>query len=647
MRKAGGYGEDSWLKPCSKIFQNKAEIFKLSDFQMTAKLGQGGYAKVVKVKAKDTGDEFAMKIVSKQLIQNLKMIDQLRNEIQIMDMLKHDSIINQLTYFEDHRNIYFILELAEDKHLYQKLKSKGKYSESEAALIIHDILKAVDYLHTREPPIIHRDIKPENILFVKSKAKLADFGWSNLKDRVRTTYCGTPDYLAPEMVNEIGHNEKLDIWTIGVQLFELVNGTAPFTPPSNVRDKHQAQKILDQNILGKDPKFVVDKLSKEYKDLVGLMLRKNYRERPSAGMLIGNDWFKIYLPEAFRVPVLQKGLPPKPMNKNMTPINADNGRNPEPQMMEMARRKKSIEEKPESSCNLGPKVGTSDSTKLVQKKLSDSLVESNVEEVFGVNNKIYFEKGKEASKVISFTSENDQKLVPIAEKKDNYSMEAVKKLETDEYREKMLKKKIKELKIEIKDFKMAQESKDVGIQEQSQKLRILDSKILKDENHKEVSLERLQDLLSKEKDLVVAKEELKIFESKNQQYNNLILLKDEWHRKFQEKDLEASRLETKLKSYECSLIKTEKIIEDYKNDINLHKKEVDYYENRIAEQKHMVDLKDSGDTYGTSMAVLEETAILLKKKVTHVEAMVSDHQKNEANIEGLSAMLMDVIILFD
>ena len=88
----------------------------------------------------------------------------------------------------------------------------------------------MDYLHKQNPPIIHRDIKPENILSCQGRLKIADFGWSNLKDKVRTTFCGTPEYLAPEMLMETGHNEKLDVWTLGVLLYEILVGQPPFTP---------------------------------------------------------------------------------------------------------------------------------------------------------------------------------------------------------------------------------------------------------------------------------------------------------------------------------------------------------------------------------------------------------------------------------
>ena len=90
---------------------------------------------------------------------------------------------------------------------------------------------AIEYLHNKEPPVIHRDIKPENILLdEQNRAKLCDFGWSNFfnANLTRKTYCGTLDYLAPEMIGKTGHNTKIDIWNIGVLLYELLTGRAPF-----------------------------------------------------------------------------------------------------------------------------------------------------------------------------------------------------------------------------------------------------------------------------------------------------------------------------------------------------------------------------------------------------------------------------------
>lgn len=147
-----------------------------------------------------------------------------------MKSLDHPNVVKNVTNFEDSTNIYLLMELGDEGHLYSRLKKAGRFYEKTAARFLFDIMKAVNYLHERDPPIIHRDIKAENILFFGDTLKLADFGWSSLKDKVRTTFCGTPDYLAPEMILERGHNEKLDLWTVGILMYELLVGKAPFSP---------------------------------------------------------------------------------------------------------------------------------------------------------------------------------------------------------------------------------------------------------------------------------------------------------------------------------------------------------------------------------------------------------------------------------
>lgn len=122
------------------------------------------------------------------------------------------------------------MEFAEGGGMFDKLSKCGKFGLAVAAQYFYEMCDALDYMHSLSPPVIHRDIKPENILFDKAgHVKLADFGWSNvMTDALRGTFCGTPDYLAPEMIRGDGHNESLDMWEMGVLLYEMTIGKSPF-----------------------------------------------------------------------------------------------------------------------------------------------------------------------------------------------------------------------------------------------------------------------------------------------------------------------------------------------------------------------------------------------------------------------------------
>lgn len=153
------------------------------------------------------------------------------NEIRILQSISHPNIVRMEGYFEDSRNIHLILELSTDGSLYTRIKAGGiDNSAVVVPKILWDVCQAVNYLHTLNPPIVHRDIKPENLLFFGEKIKLADFGSCNfVTDIIKDTVCGTPEYLAPEMILRKGHNEKLDIWCIGILAYELYFGYTPFS----------------------------------------------------------------------------------------------------------------------------------------------------------------------------------------------------------------------------------------------------------------------------------------------------------------------------------------------------------------------------------------------------------------------------------
>ncbi|CAE7878184.1 aurK, partial [Symbiodinium microadriaticum] len=174
---------------------------------------------------------WAVKKIPKSLVQQHSLTEQMQREITIMRSLRHQNIVELHFSFEDDSHIFLGMEFAEGGGMFDLLSKVGKFTLDLAAQHFYEVCDALHYLHNRDPKIIHRDIKPENILLDKGMhAKLADFGWSNVMENVsyRATFCGTPDYLAPEMILGEGHNESLDMWEMGVLLYEMVVGRSPF-----------------------------------------------------------------------------------------------------------------------------------------------------------------------------------------------------------------------------------------------------------------------------------------------------------------------------------------------------------------------------------------------------------------------------------
>lgn len=196
-------------------------------------LGKGCFGRVhaCRFKADPSRPWLAVKVVPLDLIQKHNMMEQMDREIKILQGLDHPHIVRLHCDFRDKDNIYLGMEFAEGGGMFNALYQLGKFPLEPSAQYFYETCDALDYLHTLPEKIIHRDIKPENILFDKDRhVKLADFGWSNLMGglALRSTPCGTPDYLAPEMVRNEGHNESLDMWEMGVLLYEMVVGKSPF-----------------------------------------------------------------------------------------------------------------------------------------------------------------------------------------------------------------------------------------------------------------------------------------------------------------------------------------------------------------------------------------------------------------------------------
>jgi len=203
---------------------------KISDFTVIKELGQGSYGKVLLVRHNKTNIIYALKVIDKRLLLiNIEERNQFLREVQIMYKIHHPNVVKLFGHFEDNTYCYLLMEFVEGGELFSYIPENGnsKISTHQIASIIRDVISAIYYMHHMNPPIVHRDIKPENILVTSNmQAKLSDFGWSNYiqPGNKRNSICGSPVYLAPEMITRIGHDEKVDIWSIGVLLFELLTG---------------------------------------------------------------------------------------------------------------------------------------------------------------------------------------------------------------------------------------------------------------------------------------------------------------------------------------------------------------------------------------------------------------------------------------
>ena len=250
-------------------------------------LGKGGFGHVWKVKHKITKKIYAIKVINKDYILKENMVEQINREIEIMYKTDHPHIIKLYNHYEDDENFYLIMHCASKGQLYSQLKKVKRLDERTVAQYLRELISAVKYIHSMVPPIIHRDIKPENILIdAENRAKLADFGWSNFYEdnKKRETYCGTPEYLAPEMVMKQGHNEKIDHWSIGVLMFELLAGRPPFVYKGDTNKLYNDIKSLRIQWTDDFPMLA--------KNLIVRILKLRPDERPSLDEIIAHPWFQ-------------------------------------------------------------------------------------------------------------------------------------------------------------------------------------------------------------------------------------------------------------------------------------------------------------------------------------------------------------------
>jgi calcium/calmodulin-dependent protein kinase I len=250
-------------------------------------LGTGAFSQVKLAESKDRpGSLYAIKVIDKKALKGKE--DSLENEIKVLRRLDHPNVVKLLEAYESKLSVYLVMELVTGGELFDRIVEKGSYTEKDAAGLIRQVLDAVAYMH-REG-VVHRDLKPENLLYDSadedSKIMISDFGLSKMEDSgIMATACGTPGYVAPEVLAQKPYGKSVDVWSIGVISYILLCGYPPFY------DENDAN-LFAQILKGEfefDPPYW-DDISVEAKEFIRQLMCVDVEKRLTCDEALNHAW---------------------------------------------------------------------------------------------------------------------------------------------------------------------------------------------------------------------------------------------------------------------------------------------------------------------------------------------------------------------
>jgi len=256
-------------------------------YYMKDLLGTGAFSVVRLAESKERPRQvYAVKIIDKKALKGKE--DSLENEIKVLRRLKHPNIVQLLETFEDKSKVYLVMELVTGGELFDRIVEKGSYTEKDAADLIRQVLEAVDYMH--DQGVVHRDLKPENLLYYgpheDSKIMISDFGLSKMEDSgIMATACGTPGYVAPEVLAQKPYGKAVDVWSIGVISYILLCGYPPFYDEN---DANLFAQILKGEFEFDSPYW--DEISDSAKDFIRNLMCVNVEKRFTCKQALGHPW---------------------------------------------------------------------------------------------------------------------------------------------------------------------------------------------------------------------------------------------------------------------------------------------------------------------------------------------------------------------
>ena len=295
-------GQSIFIKPGKMLNQTeKDEYYDMQNFQKvkinnrTHIVGSGAFGEVYLAIHKKDKKYYAIKQLDKKRLVSAGInLDVVYREINIHLRLIHDHIARLYSYHEDSQAFYLILEYVENGTLFNIIQNNKGMPEEDAFKYFIQVASALQFLHTNN--LIHRDLKPENCLIDKNgNVKVCDFGWTVENDKSRLTFCGTYEYMAPEIIKELPYNSAIDIWSLGILLYELIHSYSPFRARRKKAGGNVNSTSLEvlQNIINNN--YKIDKnISQDCQDLIYRLLSQNSEERIIIQDIFYHPWVKNF-----------------------------------------------------------------------------------------------------------------------------------------------------------------------------------------------------------------------------------------------------------------------------------------------------------------------------------------------------------------